>query len=174
MGNTNIYFIGSVVTEIIKIGISHNPNQRFKQIQEANATELELFKVLCDVPKEYERKIHALFQDLRLRGEWFRLTNNLFKFISNVNENNLDKLLLDPNVTFVFDTSNFIAPKVGETKDIILELLSQKQMTFDEIYNSIGKSKATISQHLQELNGLGKISTKTNPEDKRSKIFFII
>ncbi|MDR2623382.1 MAG: ArsR family transcriptional regulator [Methanobrevibacter sp.] len=58
-------------------------------------------------------------------------------------------------------------------KLMILSLLNEGEMDFDDIVRILDKSKSTISVHLKNLTEEGIISYKQNPIDKRKKIFYI-
>lgn len=55
----------------------------------------------------------------------------------------------------------------------ILEMLRDSDMEFEEIVNSTGKSKSTVSVHLKSLRESGIISYKVHPVDNRKKIFYL-
>lgn len=58
-------------------------------------------------------------------------------------------------------------------KLVILSILKDNEMEFDEIVKNTGKSKSTVSVHLKSLRKDGVISFKFDPEDQRRKIFYI-
>jgi len=58
-------------------------------------------------------------------------------------------------------------------KLIILSLLRDSEMEFDEIVENTGKSKSTVSAHLKGLREEGIISFKFDLKDQRKKIFYI-
>lgn len=58
-------------------------------------------------------------------------------------------------------------------KLLILSMLAESEMEFDDIVKNTGKSKSTISVHLKALRKEGVVSFKFNPEDQRKKIFYI-
>lgn len=66
-------------------------------------------------------------------------------------------------------------PKIIEsaTKTKILSLLEIKDLYFDEILAKTGKSKPTLSNHLKVLEDRGIIGSKSDPYDKRKKLFYI-
>ncbi len=66
-------------------------------------------------------------------------------------------------------------PKIIEstTKTKILALLESKDLYFDEILAKTGKSKPTLSNHLKVLENRGIIGSKSDPYDKRKKLFYI-
>jgi len=55
----------------------------------------------------------------------------------------------------------------------ILSILDERELEFDKIVNKLGKSKSTISTHLNDLRKEGIISFKFKQNDQRKKIFFI-
>ncbi|MDR0900957.1 MAG: ArsR family transcriptional regulator [Methanobrevibacter sp.] len=58
-------------------------------------------------------------------------------------------------------------------KLIILSMLKEGEMEFEEIVKNTGKSKSTVSVHLKSLREDGIISFKFDPNDQRKKIFYI-
>jgi predicted hydrocarbon binding protein/DNA-binding HxlR family transcriptional regulator len=58
-------------------------------------------------------------------------------------------------------------------KLVILSMLKDGDMEFDEIVKNTGKSKSTVSVHLKALREDGIISFKLDPDDQRKKIFYI-
>ncbi len=58
-------------------------------------------------------------------------------------------------------------------KLIILSMLKDSELEFEEIVKNTGKSKSTVSVHLKALRKDGVISFKFDPEDQRRKIFYI-
>lgn len=58
-------------------------------------------------------------------------------------------------------------------KLVILSMLKDSEMEFDEIVKNTGKSKSTVSVHLKSLRKDGVISFKFDPDDQRKKIFYI-
>ena len=58
-------------------------------------------------------------------------------------------------------------------KLVILSMLRDSEMEFDEIVKNTGKSKSTVSVHLKSLRNDGIISFKFDPDDQRKKIFYI-
>lgn len=73
----------------------------------------------------------------------------------------------------IFGTKNGLNIVNSSIKSKILEILEENERSGAEIVKLTGKSKATISAHLNDLVGMGIIESKPNPKDGRSKIFFI-
>ena len=78
----HIYFIQNQSNHLIKIGYSKDVERRFRQHQLNVPDTLELIaKFYCRGPARYERLVHTLFKDLRVKGEWFRPNGRIFDFV---------------------------------------------------------------------------------------------
>ena len=86
MEGTNIYFIGSLESGTVKIGKSNNPEKRLAELQIGNPHKLVLYCVITNVSQELENRLHQLFGDLHINGEWFRMTDELIHFMVNKRE----------------------------------------------------------------------------------------
>jgi len=77
-----IYFIAQS-TDYIKIGYTANtPRQRLQSLQIGNPIELVIVHTMPgDVSTE--RYIHGMFHASHYRGEWFKYTDDINKFIVN-------------------------------------------------------------------------------------------
>ncbi len=73
----------------------------------------------------------------------------------------------------VFSTSKGLQVIQSPTKSLILSLIINEEISFDEIVKITGKSKSTISVHLRDLVNQGIIDSRTDIEDKRKKIFYL-
>lgn len=65
----------------IKLGISNNPASRLAQLQTAHHAELELIATTPGTDID-ERDMHRLFEQSRLRGEWFEDSPHLQEVLS--------------------------------------------------------------------------------------------
>ena len=74
-----VYFVTD--GEAVKIGFSGAPDGRVADLQISTPREL---KPLAKFPGTMadEQAVHALFQDLRIRGEWFRPDQRITDFIA--------------------------------------------------------------------------------------------
>lgn len=89
---TNIYFIGNMDMGCIKIGVAKDPEKRLKQLQTGNPHNLKIYKTIKNVPNEYESSIHRLFDDYRLKGEWFQINDKITEFMESISsESDLEK-----------------------------------------------------------------------------------
>ena len=78
-----IYFIQSGEKGPIKIGFARDPEKRLRHLQGANPCELALLKAVHgDVGGE--KRLHAQFAHLRIRGEWFEPGDDLLDYITAV------------------------------------------------------------------------------------------
>lgn len=68
---TFIYFIQPVDGGPIKIGRATDPIKRLGELQVGNPYELRITRIVV-APAIQEKRLHQLFADARLQGEWFR------------------------------------------------------------------------------------------------------
>jgi len=71
----------------------------------------------------------------------------------------------------IFSTREGIDVIESPVKSIILSELRKGQRDFQEIVKLTGKSKSTVSKHLTDLRGAGLILERTDPRDRRKKVF---
>ena len=85
-----IYFIQQSESGAIKIGISRSSIiGRLRHLQTANPLQLRIVGYLRDLFEEDEYELHTRFAKDRMRkgkGEWFRPSRELIKFIRGCNE----------------------------------------------------------------------------------------
>lgn len=58
----------------MKVGRTTNIRSRFHGLQTSSPVSLRLAAVVSGVGQGHEYKLHVLFQDSRVRGEWFKVT----------------------------------------------------------------------------------------------------
>lgn len=77
-----IYYIACTATERLKIGYTRGePEVRLKQLQTGSAADLRL--MAChDGSAETEKWLHNQFNEERLRGEWFEMSERLLEHLS--------------------------------------------------------------------------------------------
>lgn len=80
-----IYFIRSY-NEFVKIGRSVDPEGRRNNLQTANPKKLHIVAVM-DGESQTEAGLHEMFSHLRVRGEWFRYSQELKWFIRSIQMN---------------------------------------------------------------------------------------
>ncbi|GGU62509.1 GIY-YIG nuclease family protein [Streptomyces lavendofoliae] len=68
-----IYVIGVEGSQVVKIGLGGNPQERLGQLQTGNPHELLLLWV-HEGGRALESHLHATFLEYRVRGEWFDLS----------------------------------------------------------------------------------------------------
>lgn len=66
-----VYAIRAKATNVVKIGVSEDPDSRLASLQTANADELELMGYIPG-STTLEAAIHKLLSAYRVRGEWFQ------------------------------------------------------------------------------------------------------
>ncbi|MBA2705837.1 MAG: GIY-YIG nuclease family protein [Blastocatellia bacterium] len=61
---------------LVKIGRSQNPNIRLRSLMTGSVDKLELLHTIeCQHPHAIERALHRTYSGKRVRGEWFKLTD---------------------------------------------------------------------------------------------------
>lgn len=98
---TYLYFISNERQKVVKIGIAKNPEKRLKTFQTAHYEKLIILKVVSvsnrTLAFQLETALHQKFQKYHIRGEWFKLTPTLFRFIENFQEDRIslvEKLII--------------------------------------------------------------------------------
>jgi len=78
--NTQIYFIQSGDEGPIKIGIATDVKQRMKTIDITSPNSLRLLGIM-DGDLADEKRLHKKFRCDKVRGEWFKPTERLMRFV---------------------------------------------------------------------------------------------
>jgi hypothetical protein len=78
-----VYFIGSTELGAVKIGAAKNPHKRLESLQTSSPYELTLYLVIQNANEIKEKQLHELFKEDRLKGEWFKLSDNMIYYLSN-------------------------------------------------------------------------------------------
>lgn len=73
-----VYFLEA--DNLIKIGVTGNVKSRVSSLQTGCPSEVKLIKTVRGGPAT-EKRIHARFNHLRVRGEWFEKTEELISYI---------------------------------------------------------------------------------------------
>ncbi|PWR70790.1 V4R domain-containing protein [Methanospirillum stamsii] len=73
----------------------------------------------------------------------------------------------------LFSSKNRVMAIESEVKKKILELLQERDYSFDEIVTKCGKAKSTVSVHIRDLINAGLITSRIDPFDNRKKILTI-
>lgn len=86
---TCAYFIGSKKYKFVKIGFTTNLFSRLSAIQTGCPFDIEILAYIkSQDPKKTEHKLHMKFKKYRVRGEWFKLTDDIKQFINLINQPN--------------------------------------------------------------------------------------
>lgn len=70
-----VYAIGERNCEAVKVGVARNVEERLRALQLANPNELFIHASMPGGRQE-EAAVHWMFATCRIRGEWFKNTNN--------------------------------------------------------------------------------------------------
>ncbi|HEY4452341.1 MAG TPA: GIY-YIG nuclease family protein [Solirubrobacteraceae bacterium] len=79
-----IYVLLDGESNAVKIGRTTDLRGRPRDLQTGNPRELELVSAWRGNASQ-EREMHAEFQHLRIRGEWFACTDDLLRYVRNLN-----------------------------------------------------------------------------------------
>lgn len=81
--NGFVYFIQGENGGAIKIGYTYNIDQRIASLQTGYPDKL---LVLADIPGDevVESELHKIFSEYKLRGEWFKPSDELISFIRHI------------------------------------------------------------------------------------------
>ena len=82
--NGVVYFIhmkGNL--EMFKIGYSTNLNKRLESLQIGNPHVLCVYKIIDNVSRKIETRLHHLFRKNHIRGEWFSITPEMIDSVCN-------------------------------------------------------------------------------------------
>lgn len=75
-----VYLIADKHTKHVKIGLSKNPKDRWQSLRTATAVDLDLVAVIeTNKMRATEDELHRQFSHLRVRGEWFKWDESIFR-----------------------------------------------------------------------------------------------
>jgi len=98
-----IYLIEQQGTNLYKIGISKNPEERVKQLQTANGVKLDLIKQFkTEFDYKLERVLHRHFQSKKTIGEFFELNENDVKEFTSLCESR------ESNFKYLVENNSYI------------------------------------------------------------------
>ena len=91
-----VYFVGNSELSFVKIGKSTSDAfiSRMSGLQCGNPYKLHIFAVITtgktNQALKVEKRFHSLFQDFRIRGEWFHLTKDIIDALDSIIEDSFD------------------------------------------------------------------------------------
>jgi hypothetical protein len=129
-GYTAVYIMADSTTKVYKIGISNDPNYRKRTLQrDKYSVVLYAYVYLTSRDKafSFERELHQMFNEKRLQGEWFELTDEELESIINAfREVEEERRVFDNQDGFYLSDINLnhlrIHATADEQKDVISEL----------------------------------------------------
>ncbi|HIH43831.1 MAG TPA: ArsR family transcriptional regulator [Candidatus Methanoperedenaceae archaeon] len=75
--------------------------------------------------------------------------------------------------TTIMATQSGIVALDSPVKIKIIEFLTFENKTFDELVEATRKAKSTVSVHLSDLEKLGLIVARADPQDRRKKLYLL-
>lgn len=118
-----IYFILDERANNVKIGYSHEPENRLRQLQTGSPSKLIMLAVIPGTITE-ERALHLMFHEYREVGEWFRYEGSLAVYIDNLLEIDLEKV----------EQFNFNKPVILTTQPLSSYLQTEKEPIVNNYY----------------------------------------
>ena len=80
--NGMVYFIHMEDNlKMFKIGYTTDLNKRLEALQIGNPHLLCTYKTIDNVSRKLETRLHHLFQNKKIRGEWFAITPDMIEFV---------------------------------------------------------------------------------------------
>lgn len=86
-----IYFVYAKENRAVKIGMSDHPRARLVDLQVSNPSDLEIVTCIRARP-ELEPALHDHFKSTHIRGEWFRVNEDLITLFDDLSEGKKHKL----------------------------------------------------------------------------------
>lgn len=81
-----VYFVTD--GDAVKIGFAINPFKRLQELQVSHHRVLRMIGTIS-APDYQERMLHNRFRHLRIRGEWFRLEDDILDFVRDCGDDGL-------------------------------------------------------------------------------------
>lgn len=103
-----IYFIKDYDNNYVKIGYSHDPQHRLRQLQTGSYSDLKILVVIPGTMVE-EKALHKQFIDYRVRGEWYRYKGALEIYIDSLLAINTEAV-----ETFKFNKADYVPISITE------------------------------------------------------------
>ena len=85
----NVYLIRMADTTFYKIGFTREIHKRLADLQHANPMPLRVIAMMAG-GRKLEGRLHRRFQDQRVRGEWFDLTEEMVEEIRSIMSGSMD------------------------------------------------------------------------------------
>jgi len=153
-----IYFIRQ--NEAVKIGVTEDIQQRVSQIQVGTPYEVSVM-LLIEGSYEKEAELHKTFNDFKIRGEWYWLSEEIKEYVAMMYENDLryEHGLLDPEgidpsiqTSFIRNMNKLTLREVGEKLGMTAQ--SVKETESRELHgtvslNSLRKYGEALGYELQ-------------------------
>lgn len=162
-----VYFIQSVLTKYVKIGVTADVKKRMSSIRQTNGELIFLGFVYCKDCFEKEKEIHNIFSENRLYGEWFNITIDscIDEILINsgkvVNQKYSESLIIEDGV-ILSDLTSYFSNTDKHNYKVVLDYIknkTSKNLRYDlkEIYNDLSleispkKCTQLIQKSIKEL-----------------------
>lgn len=179
-----VYFVQSVLTKQIKIGITADVKKRISTIKQTNGDLIFLGFIYCENYLEKEKEMHNIFSENRTYGEWFNITveSCLDKILFNdgkvVNQKYSESLIIEDGV-LLSDLTSYLSNTDKHNYKVVLEYIKNKtfkntRYDLKQIYNelSLEITPKKCTQFIQKsVNELGYVYEPNRTHKSRGFIY---
>lgn len=153
-------WIGEIDDNIYKIGLSIHPFTRLEEIQKGLTPFIRL-QIVFNLPvsnmKQVEDKLHSLFDDKRIKNEWFRLetyevetVRNMTTQISDIVRPRVRKAMSGVKYNIpskILMSENVEEPTTTELESIILSYINHSRRSLSQKLKGLLNQKVISSGH---------------------------
>lgn len=138
-----VYFIKC--QEYIKIGYSNNPNDRISQLQTSIPYKLQVVSIIMGTMHD-EKKLHKLFKEHHVRGEWFRVSIEILEYIESKKNLMWNYGYDDPDELDIYELNPLKALRVsrGFSMEDVAEKMGVTKQSYCEAENRCMQGRITI------------------------------
>jgi len=92
-----LYIFQSIITGLIKIGISKDYEKRKKQLEKSHGSRLNILLIIKG-NQTIEKELHSLFKQFKTEGEWYYPDNEIYFYIKKKRIENNDILFKEESI----------------------------------------------------------------------------
>lgn len=157
-----IYLITDLEEEYCKIGVSKDPQKRLSNLQTSNPKTLKIYSLFRG-NKIIEGKLHKIYSELKIGGEWFSFKDSLYDKFSEYKTNHKKDTII-PEIKIDNNLITFIEPKF---------ILSKTEYLYVLLNNNTGNCRIGISKNPEsfENNNLSLIFKIEGNQSMKQKIY---
>jgi hypothetical protein len=144
-----IYFITARDIGRVKIGYSAAPHKRFSKVQSDSPVPLKLERV-CAGCESAEARLHMLFSEHRLGGEWFTLAPEIEAHMEALEQPIAPRTI--SKIALAGPLGNWIAHN-GHTVESFADLIGTSKATISRVCNGKNEPSAKLLRDIVRATG---------------------